>query len=170
MHNINRRKILTIHIVVFSLVILFHISNIASLRIGTATPLLILPLLTAFSIFNSPAKSVVMGFIAGAALDSISLSFGFNTVCLMILSLAVCLAANNLFNKNIGAAFTLTLLASAVYKILWWFFNYFFVLDIKESFALLLQYVLPSALYSAVFILPLFYIYKWLNKIKTQTN
>jgi hypothetical protein len=88
----------------------------------------------------------------------------------LVIGVAVWLLANNLFNKNIGAAFALTLLASAFYKILWWFFNYFFVLDIKESFALLLQYALPSALYSAVFILPLFYVYKWLNKIKTQTN
>jgi rod shape-determining protein MreD len=168
MHNTNRGKILTINILVFSLVILFHISNIASLRISTATPLFILPLLTAFSIFNSPVKSVVMGFFAGAALDSVSLSFGFNTVCLMILSLAVCLAANNLFNKNLRAAAVMSLLCAALYYISVWAVFHLFNATVRDSLGYLLQYGFPSAVYSAIFIFPFFYLYRYLEKLKTQ--
>ena len=168
MHNTNRRKILIINVLVFSLVILFHISDIASLRIETATPLLILPLLTAFSIFNSPTKSVVMGLIAGAALDSVSLSFGFNTVCLMVLSLAVCLAANNLFNKNVRAAAVMSLLCAALYYISVWAVFHLFNATVRDSLGYLLQYGFTSAVYSAIFIFPFFYLYRYLEKLKIQ--
>lgn len=157
--------------VLYFLVYLLHTSPYVNLTIVTATPMLFLPLVTAICIFSSLWGGVFAGLAAGILLDSVSNSLHcFNSIFFLVIGVAVWLLANNLFNKNIGAAFALTLLASAFYKILWWFFNYFFVLDIKESLALLLQYALPSALYSAVFILPLFYVYKWLNKIKTQTN
>lgn len=153
----------------FSVVYLLHTSPYINLSISTATPMLFLPLITAIAIFSTFWGGVCAGLAAGVLLDSVSTSFHcFNTIIFLVIAVSVWLLANNLFNKNIGAAFTLALISAALYKLLWWLFNYFFVLDIKESFALLLQYALPSAFYSAVFIVPLFYIYRWLNKIKSN--
>ncbi len=169
MRNSKRRRIIiTVNILLFAAVILFQISDIAALRISTASPLLILPLLTAFSIFNTPTKSVIAGFIAGASLDTVSARFGFNTLCLMLIALAVCLAANNLFNKNIRAAVVISLLACCLYFISIWAAFHLFGSTIEDSIGYLLKFGFPSAVYSAVFIFPFFYIYRYLENLKTQ--
>ncbi len=164
----NRRKIITVNILLFAVVILFHISDIADISIKTASPLLILPLLSAFSIFSSPSKSVLAGFIAGASLDAVCAKFGFNTVCLMLISLAVCLAANNLFNKNIRAAVVISLISASLYFICLWVTFHLFGATIEDSLGYLLKYGFPSAIYSAVFIFPFFYIYRYLENLRTQ--
>lgn len=169
--DLNLGVVLTalVTVTLFFVVYLLHTSPYVDLSISTATPMFFLPLICAISCFSSLWGSVAAGLVAGALLDSVSNGFySFNIIAFLIISVFVWLLSNNLFNKNIGAAFTLTLITAVLYKFLWWFVNYFFILDIRESFALLLQYALPSALYSAVFIVPLFYTYKWLNKIKTN--
>lgn len=169
--DLNLGVVLTalITVALFIIVYLLHTSPYVNLSIVTATPMLFLPLICSISCFSSLWGSVAAGLVAGALLDSVSSGFySFNIIIFLVISVLAWLLSNNFFNKNLGAAFTLTLIAAVFYKIVWWLVNYSLVLDIRESFALLLQYALPSALYSAVFIVPLFYTYKWLNKIKAN--
>lgn len=170
MRNIKRmRFVTTINIILFAVVILFHTSDIADISIGNATPLLLLPLITAFSIFNSPGKSVLAGFIAGACMDSVSgATYCFNTVCFMLIALFICLAANNLFNKNIRAAAVLSIISAGAYFVALWLTFHVFGRGVQDSLGYLLGFAFPSAVYSAVFIFPLFYLYRYFEKIRTQ--
>lgn len=153
-------------VLIFCAAILIDTSEIINLSIKTATPMILLPLLCAFSFFSEIRYCVIVGLISGAFVDSISSkSYCFNTILLMIIAVSVCLCANNLFNKNIRAAFVLTLLASIIYFILLWFFFYSFGSDIESSIGYLLKYALPSAIYSTLFAIPFYFIYKAFNKI-----
>lgn len=156
-------------VVLFALSYLLNTSLYVNLTIFNATPLFFLPLITAICIFSSFWSGVAAGLVAGILLDTVSnVVVCFNSAVFLIIAVAVWLLANNLFNKNIGAALTLSLIASLFYKMLWWLVNYFPFLSLSESLTLLLEYAVPSAVYSALFIVPFFFVYRWINKIKTN--
>lgn len=148
-------------------VILNPIEALISIR--TATPLLILPILTAYSVFGSVYSAAVWGFITGACLDSItSGSYCFNSIILVLIAVAANLCANNLFNKNIRSAAVLTLLASVFYFVIKWIFFFAIGSSINQSMVYLLKYALPSAVYSAIFAFPFFYLYRYFSNISNS--
>lgn len=157
------------NLILFSVIILLDTSELADISIKTATPMLILPLLCAYAFFSNSRHCLVVGLISGAFIDSVSLNaYCFNTIALMLLAVAVSLASNNLFNKNILSAAVLTLLTCGVYYILLWLLFYTVRYDMNSSLGYLLKYALPSAVYSTVFIFPFYYIYKKFNEIKER--
>ncbi|MBR7133704.1 MAG: hypothetical protein IKD04_09270 [Clostridia bacterium] len=156
-------------ILLFFAVLIFHTSDIADISIKTATPLLIIPLLTAFSMFSSPLKAAVAGLISGACIDGVAQkNFSFNTVVLIIVSVFVSLAASNLFNKNIRAAAVLSLITAVFYFVLLWALFYAFGVSPEQSLEYLLKYALPSAVYSSVFIIPFYFIFKHFDRKQNQ--
>ncbi len=159
--------VLAANIFIFFFVIMFQISGAVDISIKTATPLVILPLLTAYAIFYSLPSCAVAGIVAGACLDGITNgAYCFNTITLFLISVAVCLAANNLFNKNIQSAVALSLITSAVYYLLLWQFFYAWGVPVEQSLRYLLSYALPSAVYTALFIFPFYFIFKFFEKYK----
>lgn len=155
------------NVLIFTFIILFDTSDFVDISIKTATPMLIIPLVCAYSFFANIQHCIIVGAITGAFVDSVSYgAYCFNTIALMLLAVWVSLASNNLFNKNIRAAVVLTLLTAAVYYVCLWMFFYIVPYDMKSSLGYLLKYALPSAVYSTVFILPFYYIYKKFNEIK----
>ena len=157
------------NVFIFTFVILFDTSELADISIKTATPMLVLPLLSAYAFFASTQHCIVVGAITGAFIDSVSYgAYSFNTIVLLLLTVAVSLLSNNLFNKNIRAAVVLTFLISAVYFIFLWLFFYTVAGDMKSSLGYLLKYAIPSAVYSTAFILPFYYIYRKFNNIKER--
>ena len=132
-------------------------------------PFILLPLLTAYSIFGNVKPCAIVGFVVGACVDSVANEcFAFNTIVLMLTAVFVCLAANNLFNKNIYAAVVLSLITSISYFALNWLIFHALGSTVKEVLEFLLRFSLPAALYTSVFIIPFFYLYKHFDKIKNQ--
>lgn len=155
-------------IVIFTVSLLFEGNTLIDISIKNATPLIAIPLVAGYSIFASINRSAVAGIIAGAMLDSFSSgSYCFNTICFLLIGVLTSLAANNLFNKNIRAAIALAVIISALYFIARWLVFMAFGVGIVNSLAYLLSYALPSSLYSAAFIFPYFYIFRYLSG-KTQ--
>ena len=153
-----------ITIALFFAVILFHTSEIIDISIKNATPMLLLSLLTAFSFYSSMYASVIAGLISGALIDSVAQSgYCFNTIIMLVIAVAVNVIANTLFNKNIFAAFALSLLVCALYYIALWLCFHLINRTMEDSLIYLFSYALPSAVYSSVFILPFYYFYKFLN-------
>lgn len=165
----NRKLLITANILIYFFTILFTVSGVIDISIKNATPLIIIPLVTAFSIFNSVGKSAFAGFFVGAGLDSLQVgTYCFNTIIFMIIGVLVYLIANNLFNKNIQSAITLSVIMSLFYFGAKWLIFFFFGLSAKDSMTYLLSYAFPSAMYSAVFILPLFYLYRYFDKLANE--
>lgn len=157
------------NILIFFFVIIFTISGNINITIKHATPLILIPLITAFAFFNSVGKSVFASIIAGACLDSIQIdSYCFNTIAFLILGVLVYLISNNLFNKNFQSAVTLCLIVSLLYFIAKWGIYFTVGLTMKDSSTYLLSYALPSAVYTTAFIFPFYYLYKYFDKLKNQ--
>lgn len=157
------------NVLIFFTLILIHTSEFIDISIKTATPLLLLPLLTAFSVFAPIGSAAAAGFVSGAFLDSVAGStYCFNTIVFMLIGVFVSLVANNLFNKNIFAAAVLSLITSGAYYLLLWLCFHCIGASAENSIGYLLRYALPSAVYTAVFIFPFYFLYKYFNKIKQQ--
>ena len=58
-------KTAVISFFLFSLLFLLHYSDVISISIKTATPIILLPLLCAFSMFSTPAVSAATGLVLG---------------------------------------------------------------------------------------------------------
>ncbi len=161
--------IIIFNIILFSAVLIIHSVDVIDISIKNATPFLILPLLTAFSFYHSFAMSAITGFLCGAFIDSVaSGSYCFNSLALMLIAAAVSLLSDTLFNKNIFAATVLSLTVSALYFIALWVFFHAVNRSVQDSLWYLLGYGLPSALYSSVFVIPLFYFYRFLENKKAN--
>ena len=165
MRNKKHIGINVIKILIFFFALLFYYTGILPLTIKGATPMLILPIITAFSFFHSPLCCALTGLACGIFMDSCALgSFCFNAIALMLIGLFVSLASNNLFNKNIFAAAVLSLITAAVYFILLWLVFHTNDESFSDSLIYLLKYALPSAIYTALFILPFYYLFRYFNK------
>ncbi len=156
-----------LNILIFSFVILIQTSDILDLTVKTATPMLVLPLLCGYAFFADIRRCITAGLVTGIFIDSVAYNtYCFNTVALMLLTVGVAVASNNLFNKNIPAAAVLSLIMAGIYYFFLWLFFYISSTDLQSSLGYLLKYALPSALYSAVFVFPFYYLYKYLKKIR----
>lgn len=150
---------------IFFVIIILHLSSAVDISIKNAVPFTVLPLLVAYSVFSTPLKSFFVGLVCGICVDSVAVgAYCFNTLCLMLTALIVCLTANNLFNKNIWAALVISLITAVIYFILNWAIFYMPALKAEENLTYILSYAFPSAVYTALFILPFYYLFRFLSK------
>ena len=157
-------KIITFLLFFFSFII--HYTDIIDIGIKNAEPLIILPLLTAFSIFNGVGVSAAVGLTVGIFMDSsASGAVCFNAAVLMISAAMISVLSERLFNRNIRSAVLLCLLTSLFYFLLRWICFYAFGVSHEDSLTYLLSYAFPSVLYTAVFIFPFYFLYKYFNKL-----
>lgn len=159
--------IFIINILLFFAVIIFSGNDIIDISIKNATPFLALPLLCGFAIFSSFESAVIAGLLTGIMLDSVSLgSYCFNAMVFLILGAFISISSNTLFNKNIRAAIALSVIVCFIYFTAYWLVFEAFGKGLENSLIYLLQYAVPSAAYSAIFIIPFYYLYKHFDKIK----
>ncbi len=169
MKKTKQRIILTINILLFFIVILFHYTNIFTLSIKGVAPLLILPMLTAFSLFHSPLASGLTGLAAGIFMDANAIgSYCFNAIVLLVIGVFVSVSSNFLFNKNIPSSVVLSLITSTLYFILQWLFFHTDNVTINDNMIYLFKYALPSVVFTAVFIFPFYFLYKYFDKILSE--
>lgn len=169
MHKKRHPIILLLTVLIFFLSILFYFTDALNFKIGGATALLLLPIITAFSMFHSPLTCCFTGLACGIFMDACMLgAYGFNAVLLMLIGVFVSLTSNNLFNKNIWASLVLSLIVSLFYFIMHWIFFHTANVSLKDNLMYLLKYAVPSAIYSAVFIIIFYYIFKHFHKIKSE--
>ena len=169
MNNKKHPFIFTFNILIFFFVVLLHYTDKTSINIFGVTPLLVLPLLTAFSIFHSPVASAVTGLLAGIFMDSCTTgSYCFNAIILLCLGAAVSVTSNVLFNKNIFASVVLSLITGGIYYLSQWVVFYTIGKDFTDCLMYLLKYAAPCALISAVFIFPFYFLYKYFHKITSN--
>lgn len=158
-----------LNIFLFGVILFFDVNTTVDITIRNATPLLIIPLLAAFSVFSSLEAAAVAGLFSGAILDSVMVrSYCFNTICLFVLGAVVNLAANNLFNKNMRGVAALTLITAVLYFLVYWLRFFAFDVGMKNSLMYLMGYGFPSAIYTTVFIFPFYWIYKKIDISKHE--
>ena len=171
-NNMNNKKhpnIFTLNVLIFFVLILLHYTDKIAINISGVSPVLILPLLTAFAMFHSPVASALTGMLAGIFMDASTIgSYCFNAIILLCLGAAISVASNNLFNKNMGSAIVLSLITCGIYHLSLWLVFQTFGKEFTESIMYLLKYAAPSAVLSAIFIFPFYFLYKYLNKLTSN--
>ena len=161
--------IFIINILLFFAVILLGDNGVLDFSIKNATPLFILPLSSAFAMFESFENSIVAGLLSGILVDGVTMgAFCFNAIVFVLLATFINLASNSLFNKNLKASIAVSFIVCFAYFTIYWLCYMTFGTGIKNSLIYLLEYGMPSALYSAVFVIPFYFLYRHFNKIKSS--
>lgn len=161
--------IFIINILLFFSVIILEDNGVVDFSIKNATPLFVLPLLCAFSMFENFEHSIVAGLLSGILLDGVTMgSFCFNAIVFVFLSAFVNLSSNSLFNKNLKASIAVSIIVCFSYFVIYWLCFMNFGVGIKNSLIYLLEYAMPSALYSAIFVIPFYFLYRRFNRIKSS--
>ncbi|MBE6786994.1 MAG: hypothetical protein E7537_01445 [Ruminococcaceae bacterium] len=166
--NIKKHPVIfTLNILIFFLAILFFYTDSFSISIKGTSVLLVLPILTAYSVFHSPLRSGVTGLICGVFMDACMVgSVCFNAIILFCIGVLVSVISNNLFNKNIQSATVLSLITSSIYFVFLWLVFHTANVSLSDNFMYLFNYAFPSAIFTAVFIFPFYYLYKHFNKLQ----
>lgn len=158
----------TVNILIMAVLSLFHSTNIIPIAIKGAVPFVPLAFLTALCMFTQETSAVLAGLLVGTLTDSFSAtSICFNSIILMIVSLFTALIVHYFFNNNIRSAIALCIICSLFYFAVRWFFTYAFSVSQAESLIYIFKYAIPSAIYTTVFIIPFYYLERFIyNKSK----
>ena len=137
-----------LYIILCLLVIILQASGLFTLQIATASAVLILPMIIYGGFYFGCFTGALIGFIGGVLTDAFSSTAYYNTIALTICGFACGMIMMYLFNRNFAAAFVLNPSVSFLY----FFFKWLFVYAFKDSASgfVLVNYTLPSFLYTAV--------------------
>ena len=144
----------------FGIFILSRIKGF-SLGIGFAVPIILVPAVVGVAMFFGEWFGFIFGLACGMALDSVTLySNSLNTFLLMTVGVLVGIITSNYLNVNIFSALVVSFVSSLIYFLVKWFFLQYLL---NKSVLYLWMVSLPSFLYTAVFIVPLFYVFKFIH-------
>lgn len=151
----------------FILILLFSLrySGLLTLSIGQAVPITLLPFVISVSLFFGEWYGAVAGFGAGALMDSVVTgSSSFNTITLMLIGLTCGIFSSYYVNKNLRSAACLSLGGSFVYLVAKTIFFYSSN-QISIGLDYYSRYFIPTVFYTALFIIPFYFIEKKLRKL-----
>lgn len=146
------------------LLYLLDSTGIMTLRIGSAHPILLIPFLVATAMAAREWVGLLFGALFGILLDITAAdSFCFNLILLLLIGCVCGLLCSFVVNDNIFAAILLSLCSGLFYYLVKWLWFYVFA---GQTGALnyLISYALPSAAYTALFIIPFYYLVKFVSK------
>lgn len=162
----DRKKLLILRLintVFFVLLISFQYNSIFNIKILTANPMLPLSLLVAITIFSSELTAAISGLIVGIFIDSASSApSGFHGIIFLLLGLAVSLTVRHLFNNNILSSIALCFLCGTLYYLVHWALFLAHNLSFIENLTYLMRTAFPSVIYTTVFIVPFYFLEKFL--------
>ncbi len=128
--------------------VLIQSSGIATLQIGYASAVLILPLTVYAGYYFGEYFGAVFGLIVGAVTDAFASTLCFNTVILTVCGFTAGLLVTRLFNRNLSAAVVMNSVGGFAYFFLKWLVLYAFR-DPAAGF-ILTRFSLTSFIYTAV--------------------
>lgn len=163
----NRGRYLAFLINFILIIFLFTLrySGLATLTIGHAAPITLIPLVVAVSLFYGEWYGAATGLFVGALMDSsMSGSSCFNTLTVMLLGLLCGVLSSYYMNKNIRSAGCLSLGATFLYLFTRQTFFYSFK-GITVGAEYYSTYFIPSVVYTAIFIVPFYFLEKKLKNI-----
>jgi rod shape-determining protein MreD len=161
-----KRKVPVIEIIIASFVYLFHYTGLIDITIKGASPVILLPITVAVAMFYSELTGLLFGLCCGFAMDAVAASTSvFNTIAFMLIGFIAGLLAKRIFNRNLPAAIALTLISETGYFGIKWLISAI-IPDVQGKVYYLLWNLTPCAVYTLIFIIPLYFLEKRLHKQK----
>jgi len=148
------------------LVIVFccHSTPGLSLRVFGVLPLLLIPFVVCVGMFEHETSGAFFGLAAGILWDVVSPRLpGFNAILLMVIGCACGLCVSYLMKNSLISSVYLCFASLLAYQLLDWLCNYCFFGRPGAGYAFWHFYV-PQMLYSLVYILPYYFIMRFLVK------
>ena len=140
-------------------------TGLAVLRIGEAVPVILVPIVLSIILFYETNAGLFAGLFAGILMDSVSSeSSCFNTLFFVIGGTICSVLANRVLNRNLKAAICLSLGMSFGY----FFIKYFIFMafrGISVNYEYFIVYLIPSAMYTAVLFIPLYFFQKYFTTL-----
>ncbi len=148
----------------FLLLYLVTYTEILSLRIGNATPIPLIAATVVVAFYHGTWVGFTAGLLTGIFMDAVaSGTVCFNTIIMMIIGCVAGALTTYMMNKNIFSVGILSIGSCLLYFICRWLFFYF-ITGNTEAHIYLIIHAIPSAIYSALFIIPLFFIGKLISE------
>lgn len=152
------------------LAFLCRYTGLVSIKIGNATSFLLLPLIVVVAMYYGELTAMFYGLSFGLIVDTVaSSSYCYNTVFFLIAGFVAGILSEYVFNSNFKAALALCVIVSFAYFGLKWVF-FLFLPDVQGKIYYLLEYSLPSAFYSSVFAVPLYFAESYLAERYKKKN
>lgn len=146
------------------LVFFIHYSTSVSISIYGVSALLIIPLISAVSYFHKETYGLFYGLLFGLLFDSAaSGTTCFYTLFFTVAGFLFGILADHFFNRNVYSAVFQCFIISLLFFILKWLIFVFIPYGDRGFFELVFR-ALPSAVYTAVFSVPLYFAEKHLFK------
>ncbi len=153
------------YIGIFILLYLLTYTELFPLKIGNASPMPLIPAVVTVAFFYGEWRGFLCGLVTGLFADACaSQMLSFNTFLLLFIGLAAGLLITHYLNKNIYSIAVLSLCSCIIYYVVKWIALYL-ISGSAQSSDYLLFYALPSAVYSALFIFPLYLLGRAIIKI-----
>lgn len=152
------------------LLYLLDSTGVITFKVGTAHPILLIPFLVAIAMATREWIGLYFGAALGLFLDITSADgYIFNFIMLILIGCICGLFSSHLVNDNIYSATALSFASCIFYFAAKWLI--FFVFTGRgESLNYLITYALPSAAYSALFIVPFYYIIRAISRKTSYYN
>lgn len=143
---------------------LIQYSTLNTLKIGNALPALLVALTVICGFFFGESHGLGIGLISGILMDAVTVnSTCFFALLLMLIGFLAGVLATHYLNNNFGAAVTLGALLSALFFIAKWLFFYVFKSS-NQSFKYLLEFALPSFVYTFAVYIIMYFLFKFIKK------
>ena len=161
----NRKKLALQNVINFGLIFvlfLLRYTGIFVLDIGKATPIIVIPLIVAIAIYYGEFSGFLAGLFAGLLMDTQVIgSSCYNIFALMLLGLISGLCSTYMLNKNLKSAICLSFGATFLYFLFRYLILFVFKGD-SLGFGYFSAYLIPSVVYTTIFIIPFYYLEKFL--------
>lgn len=137
----------------------------ATLALGEAVPMILIPIVLSVAIFCSENVALAAGFFVGVLMDSASSdALVFNTLFFTLGAFACSLLSSRYLNRNLKSALCLSAGMSFGYYILKYLI-YFVFSSVSAQHSYFSSYLIPSAIYTALWIIPFYFMQKKLTNI-----
>lgn len=137
-----------VYLVTSAILLLLQSTGIMTLQLGTASAVIILPLVVYAGYYFGEYQGALFGLISGAVADAFSSTLVFNTVILTVIGFMAGFLVNYFFNRNFAAAVVLNIGGAVVYFFSKWLIIYAFV-D-PAAWFVLTRFSLTSCIYTSV--------------------
>lgn len=162
--KITRKRFAAAAINTFLLIFIFLLRSCNLLfSIGDAVPMLLLPLCISISMFFGENATLLCFLFAGLLTDSVSAhSSFFNTLFFVIIGVLCGRLASRVLNRNLKSALCLCTAVAFLY-----FFSMYLIFfafgGIHVNYDYFVTYLIPSAIYTALWIIPFYFLQKKLS-------
>ena len=129
-------------------IMILQSTGLATLKIGNASAVLLLPLTILAGFYFREYTGAVFGIVFGALTDVYSSTFCYNAIAFAVTGFVSGLLVSRLFNSNLAAVSVLSFGGSVLYFFFKWLIIYAFY-DPLPGY-ILLHFIIPSTVYTAL--------------------